>query len=176
MLYTINYTVKPIYLRQDEETEEHYAAFCKWRDGEDVTAYAICDAHGISRDVPQRNRWRERADAHHDEVAKVMSKSLAIVKDRLQLTAVEAAFRMMKDRHTEDDEATVRYKDAEGKVHIRTKRKRGITASERIIAQVLDHVLKGNDEATTTDVSGLLQAMVQDTEDSGDASADTGLA
>lgn len=175
-MYRINLTVKPIWLRQDEELDDQYRAFCDYRDGEYVSAKPVCDKWTISHEVPHRNRWQERADAHHEEVGRVMGKSIGILKERLQLTAIEAAFAMMRERTAMDTTKTVKHKDDEGRVHINTATRKTLSPSERIVSQVLDYVMKEGDAKNNDEISELLRAMVQDTDEGGDASADTGLA
>lgn len=163
-------------MRQDEELDDQYAAFLAWLNGDAISAQAVCREHGVSLEVPVRNQWQTRADKHHEEVGRLLTKSLTILKDRLKLVAIETAFEMMRERQVQDEDATVKWKDEEGRVRINTKRKRIIGPSERIVSQVIDYVLKEGDAITNDNLSELLQAMVQDTADSGDTPTAEGMA
>lgn len=173
----IELVIKPVWMQQPGESETAYRAFLEWAQGEGMAgAMSVARMHGLTQSDVTRNRWQERADVYWTDIQSRLAVGFDTALERLNVKALEAAFQMLDaDREQVEDSESIKEKDAEGRLITKGRVKRKTGPSERIVAILLTKLQERAGEGAVTDYREILEAMVQDTEEGGEPSADPGV-
>lgn len=162
--YKIDLPLQPIWMRQPDESEQMYQGFMAYLNSDKyIRARQACIAFGLPERIYERCRWQERADAYWADTGAIMGQSVQTVINRLNVTALEAAFKLMEERTVEETHEMQRV-GPEGPVTEQGKRTKVIAPDARIVLALLERMLGAGSTDTDTDVAGLLQAMVSATD------------
>lgn len=170
--------LKPIWMRQPEESEQHHAAFIGWAGQDGFTgASEWARKHGLSDWHVVRYRWQERGDAYWEDVSKRMQVGLATALERLHVRAIGAAHALMDMDRSEITKTTVEKKrdPRTGRSKTTHKSTRKVGPSERVVAQLLQKIYDGMQDEGGADYTEILRTMVQDTEYGGEPPTDSGV-
>ncbi len=162
-------------MRQPDETEQMYAAFTTFINAERyIRPRVACEACGVSDTIPARNRWEERADAYWAETSRILGHSISSAINRLNVSAIEAAFTLLQERTVEERHEMQRV-TPDGPVTEQGVRTKRIAPDARVVLALLERMLGGSTTDTDTDIAGLLQTMVYATVPSANSSTASGV-